>query len=128
MPFGNVDPPLPVQRRLADEGFTFDAILDDLRRDLALRYLSDKRIAIAEVAYLLGYSEPSPFHRAFKRWTGSTPNEMRNRAAWSLHALARGSFLFRSCRCASRALSAYVPTVVGSWKRPKKKPADETMR
>jgi len=81
VPFGNVDPPLPVQRRLADEGFTFDAILDDLRRDLALRYLSDKRIAIAEVAYLLGYSEPSPFHRAFKRWTGSTPNEMRNRAA-----------------------------------------------
>ncbi len=70
-----------LQRRLADEGVTFDALLDELRRDLALRYLSDPHIAVAEVAYLLGYSEPSPFHRAFKRWTGATPNEMRRRAA-----------------------------------------------
>lgn len=70
-----------LQRRLADEGVTFDALLDELRRDLALRYLSDRRIAIAEVAYLLGYSEPSPFHRAFKRWTGVTPSEVRRRAA-----------------------------------------------
>ena len=43
--------------------------------DLALRYLADPKIAVAEVAYLLGYSEPSPFHRAFKRWTGKTPAE-----------------------------------------------------
>lgn len=70
-----------LQRRLADEGVTFDALLDELRRDLALRYLSDPRIAVAEVAYLLGYSEPSPFHRAFKRWTGATPSEVRRRAA-----------------------------------------------
>lgn len=70
-----------LQRRLADEGVTFDALLDELRRDLALRYLSDQRVAIAEVAYLLGYSEPSPFHRAFKRWTGATPSEVRRRAA-----------------------------------------------
>jgi AraC-like DNA-binding protein len=45
-----------------------------MRRDLALRYL-------AEVAYLLGYSDPSPFNRAFKRWTGVTPSEARRRAA-----------------------------------------------
>jgi AraC-like DNA-binding protein len=54
---------------------------DARRRDLALRYLADPKIAIAEVAYLLGYSEPSPFHRAFKRWTGVTPTEARRRAA-----------------------------------------------
>ncbi|MBX3204841.1 MAG: AraC family transcriptional regulator [Labilithrix sp.] len=70
-----------LQRRLADDGVGFDALLDEVRRDLALRYLADPKIAIAEVAYLLGYSEPSPFHRAFKRWTGKTPTEARKQAA-----------------------------------------------
>jgi len=55
--------------------------MDDLRRELSLRYLADPKIAIAEVAYLTGYSEPSAFHRAFKRWTGATPAEARRRAA-----------------------------------------------
>ena len=66
-----------LQRRLADEALTFDQLLEDLRRDLALRYLHDPKVAIAQIAYLLGYSEPSAFHRAFKRWTGKTPREMR---------------------------------------------------
>lgn len=70
-----------LQRRLADEGVTFDALLDEVRRVLSLRYLADPSIAIAEVAYLLGYSEPSPFYRAFRRWTGTSPSEMRTRAA-----------------------------------------------
>lgn len=70
-----------LQRRLSDDGVTFDAVLDAVRRDLALRYLADPKIAVAEVAYLLGYSEPSPFHRAFKRWTGKTPTEARRHAA-----------------------------------------------
>lgn len=70
-----------LQRHLADEGTSFDGVLDEVRRDLALRYLADPKIAVAEVAYLLGYSEPSPFHRAFKRWTGKTPTEMRRHAA-----------------------------------------------
>jgi AraC-like DNA-binding protein len=69
-----------VQRRLADEGLTYDQLLEELRRDLALRYLQDPRVAIAQIAYLLGYSEPSAFHRAFKRWTGKTPNETRQGA------------------------------------------------
>ena len=66
-----------LQRRLADEHVTFDGLLDDLRRQLATRYLADPTIGISEVAYLLGYSEPSPFHRAFKRWTGTTPADAR---------------------------------------------------
>jgi len=70
-----------LQRRLADEGQTFDALLDELRHELALRYLADKTLAIAEVAFLLGYSEPSAFHRAFKRWTGKTPTQARQHAA-----------------------------------------------
>ncbi len=69
-----------LQRKLADEGQSFEGILDDVRRKLALRYLADPKLAVAEVAYLLGYSEPSPFHRAFKRWTGKTPNEARAQA------------------------------------------------
>lgn len=69
-----------LQRRLADEGVSFELVLDALRRELALRYLGDRRLAISEVAYLLGYSEPSAFHRAFKRWTGHTPSELRRTA------------------------------------------------
>jgi AraC-like DNA-binding protein len=69
-----------LQRRLAEEGVGFDGLLEELRKDLAVRYLSDPKIAIAEIAYLLGYSEPSAFHRAFKRWTGATPREARQRA------------------------------------------------
>jgi AraC-like DNA-binding protein len=70
-----------LQRHLADDGSSFDALLDETRNELALRYLSDEKFAIAEIAYLLGYSEPSAFHRAFKRWTGKTPAQVRERAA-----------------------------------------------
>ncbi len=66
-----------LQRRLRDEGVRFDALVESLRRELALSYLSDRKMAISEVAFLLGYSEPSAFHRAFKRWTGTTPSELR---------------------------------------------------
>lgn len=69
-----------LQRHLKDEGLTFDAVLEGLRRDLALSYLADPKVAIAEVAWLVGYSEPSAFHRAFKRWTGMTPGDMRQGA------------------------------------------------
>ena len=70
-----------LQRRLAEQDQTFDDLLDQLRRELAVRYLADRKIAISEVAFLLGYSEPSAFHRAFKRWTGTTPSQARQRAA-----------------------------------------------
>ncbi len=70
-----------LQRKLAEEELAFETLVDQMRRDLALRYLADPKIAVAEVAYLLGYSDPSPFNRAFKRWTGVTPSEARRRAA-----------------------------------------------
>jgi AraC-like DNA-binding protein len=66
-----------LQRRLQDEGTTFAALLDEVRRDLGRMYLSDPKLAIFEVAFLLGYSEPSAFNRAFRRWTGESPSEFR---------------------------------------------------
>jgi AraC-like DNA-binding protein len=50
---------------------------DALRSDLALRDLADRKVASAEVGYLLGDSEPSACLRAFERWTGTTPSQAR---------------------------------------------------
>lgn len=69
-----------LQRQLEAEGTCYSALVEQVRHDLALRYLTDPRLALGEVAYLLGYAEPSPFHRAFKRWTGMTPAVARQRA------------------------------------------------
>ncbi|AKQ63923.1 Transcriptional regulator, AraC family [Myxococcus hansupus] len=66
-----------LHRRMRDEGTSLQEVVDTLRRELALRYLEDRRLAIPEVAYLLGFSEASAFHRAFRRWTGTTPAEHR---------------------------------------------------
>ena len=65
-----------LQRRLKDEGTSFQVVREDVRRQLAHRYLDDG-LAIAEISFLLGFSEPSAFFRAFKRWTGLTPVESR---------------------------------------------------
>lgn len=66
-----------LQRRLKDEGHAYQQIVDDVREGLARGYLRSSRLTIAEVAYMLGYSEPSAFNRAFKRWTGTTPSRFR---------------------------------------------------
>lgn len=68
-----------LQRRLKDEGTTFQAVRDELRRELAHAYLRGGA-SIAEVSFLLGFSEASALFRAFKRWTGSTPLEAKRRA------------------------------------------------
>ena len=64
-------------RRLKAEGATFEAVLDDLRRRLATDYLSDRKVSVNETAYLVGFSEAASFSRAFKRWTGRSPREVR---------------------------------------------------
>ncbi|WP_437777274.1 AraC family transcriptional regulator [Sorangium sp. So ce1097] len=71
--------PRTLQRRLGDEGTSLQALLDEVRRGRAAALL-EAGMAIGEVAYLLGYSEPSAFHRAFRRWTGETPEAFRARA------------------------------------------------
>jgi AraC-like DNA-binding protein len=65
-----------LQRRLEEEGTTFNKLREQVRRELAQRFLDDG-LAIAEISFLLGFSEPSAFFRAFKRWTGKTPLESR---------------------------------------------------
>jgi AraC-like DNA-binding protein len=69
--------PRTLQRRLRDEGTTFRRMLDDYRRELASRYLTNALLTVDEVAYLLGFSESSAFHKAFKRWTSKAPAEFR---------------------------------------------------
>lgn len=67
-------------RRLQEEGLTFIELLDDLRYKLAERYLQEGDLPATEIAWLLGYSEPSSFSHAFKRWTGTTAGERRRSA------------------------------------------------
>ena len=64
-------------RKLKAEGVTFEKLLDELRHKMALHYLNGKKVSVNETAYLVGFSEPSAFSRAFKRWTGSSPSAMR---------------------------------------------------
>lgn len=68
-----------LQRRLTDEGCSYQQLLNDTRRQLAERHLSSGKLPAAEIALLLGYSEPSVFFRAFRQWTGLTPGEYRAR-------------------------------------------------
>ena len=67
-------------RRLKAEGVTFEGLLDDLRRRLSEHYLSGRRVSVNETAYLVGFSDPAAFSRAFKRWTGMSPREWRQAA------------------------------------------------
>jgi AraC-like DNA-binding protein len=66
-----------LQRRLRGAGTSHEAVLDALRREHAQQYLARADISVGEVAYLLGYSAPRAFHRAFRRWAGQTPHEYR---------------------------------------------------
>jgi len=70
-----------LQRRLRDEGTSHGRLLDEVRRESADRYLRDPRTSIQEIAYRLGFSESSAFHRAFRKWQGSTPGERRRQMA-----------------------------------------------
>lgn len=66
-----------LQRRLREEGTSFAQVVDDLRREKSLLLLRDANLAVYEIGYLLGYSDPSTFHRAFRRWQGTSPSQYR---------------------------------------------------
>lgn len=64
-------------RRLRAEGATFGAVLEGLRRRLALKLMREEGLSVKEAAWRLGFSDPAAFSRAFKRWTGESPGRMR---------------------------------------------------
>jgi len=66
-----------VRRHLNKEGSSYTEIKESVRRDMAVYHLQRKDTSIGEIAYLLGFSEPSAFNRAFKNWTGATPGDYR---------------------------------------------------
>jgi AraC-like DNA-binding protein len=68
-----------LRRRLHDEGTSYQIIKDQLRRDLAIGYLSHSDRSTMDIGIELGFSERSAFHRAFKKWTGAAPGEFRRR-------------------------------------------------
>jgi AraC-like DNA-binding protein len=75
-------------RRLEREGTTFSAVLDQLRKELALGYVGSHSIAFTDIAFRLGFSHVEAFHRAFKRWTGQTPLTYRRARQPSARAMA----------------------------------------
>jgi AraC-like DNA-binding protein len=70
--------PQTLRRRLKQENSSYQEIKDTMRRDAAIYYLSRSQYSINEIADLMGFSEPSTFHRAFKKWTGLTPGNYRS--------------------------------------------------
>ena len=75
--------PRTLQRQLRTHQIRFKKLADDTRRHFALNYLKDPNNTLTQIAFLLGYSEASAFNRAFKRWTGLTPQSYRSQATGS---------------------------------------------
>ena len=69
--------PRTLQRRLSERGKTYQALVDEARRQLAQQLVSGSRYSLSEIAFLTGFSEQSAFTRAFKRWSGQTPGAYR---------------------------------------------------
>lgn len=68
-------------RRLSQEGLSFGEILNDMRRDMAMRYLEDDNLQTSQIAWLLGFHQSSSFSHACRRWTGKPPSEFRSRSS-----------------------------------------------
>ena len=66
-----------LQRRLSDQGYSFQTLVDLARQELAQKLLKETDYSLAEIAFLTGFSEQSGFTRAFKRWAGQTPRSYR---------------------------------------------------
>jgi AraC-like DNA-binding protein len=71
--------PRSLQRKLAAAEITYLQLVDDARKDLGLRYIEDPQRSLSDIAFELGFSQPSAFTRAFRRWTKVSPTEYRDR-------------------------------------------------
>ena len=68
-----------LQRVLLEYGTSFSEVLDSFRRELTSELLANMQLPTQDIAFLLGYAEPSTFYRAFRRWTGTSPSQYRAR-------------------------------------------------
>ncbi|MGH1370799.1 MAG: AraC family transcriptional regulator [Cellvibrionaceae bacterium] len=68
-----------LRRQLKEQGNSYQQILDDVRAEIAIRYLRDSQLQLEDIAHLLGFSESSSFYRAFKKWTGKAPSSFRDK-------------------------------------------------
>lgn len=71
--------PRTFQRKLSEEGLNYRQLSDRISREIAVSLLSSGKASVGDVARMMGYSEPSAFRRAFKRWTNSTPGKMKRK-------------------------------------------------
>ena len=76
-----------LQNRLDTEGVVFSELLQEIREKLAKKYLHEG-YSVETITYLLGYSEPSVFRKAFKKWSGITPKAYREQAYSTLHRMS----------------------------------------
>jgi AraC-like DNA-binding protein len=81
--------PRTLQRQLQDEGTSFQAVLAGTREHLARHYLTHSAMTTAEIAYLLAYNDTNSFYRAFRTWTGTTPDTIRTASTSPAAAGAR---------------------------------------
>ncbi len=93
--------PSTLRRRLREEGHNFNELRENLRRQRSLYYLSCTHKSVDAIALELGYSEASTFHRAFKKWTGATPQGYRQKdqsSSAKVYRQASGPKDGRSCQ------------------------------
>lgn len=69
-----------LQRRLAEEGLSFQELLDEVRRDVSIRHVERSELPLSAIAQMVGYAQQSAFFRSFRRWTGTTPSRARQDA------------------------------------------------
>ena len=70
--------PRTYRRRLDEENQSFQELLDKVRAEHATRYLQNTRLPLTSIAYMIGFNDASNFRRAYLKWTGHTPKEIRN--------------------------------------------------
>ena len=73
--------PRSLRRRLTEEGTTFPEVFDQVRRELAEKYLAAREFTAEDIADLLGFADASNFRHSFRRWTGVVPSAFRDRSS-----------------------------------------------
>jgi AraC-like DNA-binding protein len=84
-------PPRTLQRRLANESTSLQQEVEAIRKSMAMAMLRERTVSIDEIAFLLGYPEPSTFYRSFRRWAGTTPQQYRSAQSHEVGELTIGA-------------------------------------